>query len=129
MKKETRGMTAVLLVYSLLMLSMMGVTVFILSKRQAPTSSDEPSIETQEKYVYVYVDQNEDITSTVPSDDAWIVKEYENRIGIFSANGKLLEVLEIHTKTLPKADQSLLREGITVTNRSELDALLEDYSE
>ena len=34
----------------------------------------------------------------------------------------------IYTKTLPQADINLLREGIRVTSRKELNALIEDYS-
>jgi len=129
MKKKAGGMTAILLVYSLLMLSMMGVTVFILWGRTAPTVSEAPSTEVQEKYVYVYAKDDEDTASNPLSENTWIVKEYEDRIGIFSADGQLLDVLEIHTNTLPKADQGLLREGITVTDRAALYALIEDYSE
>ena len=129
MKKKIGGMTAILLIYSLLMLSIMGFTVFILCKRTNPTTSESSDIKTQEKYVYVYVEPDEDTTSTALSEELWIVKEHENRIGIFSEDGQLLEVLEIHTNTLPKADQGLLREGITVTDRASLYALIEDYSE
>ncbi len=129
MKKKIGGMTTILLIYSLLMLSIMGLTVFILCKRTSPAVSENSAIETQEKYVYVYVEPNEDTTSTALLEETWIVKEHENRIGIFSEDGQLLEVLEIHTNTLPKADQGLLREGITVTDRASLYALIEDYSE
>ena len=128
MKKRAGAMTAILLVYSLLMLAMMGLTVWILSKRSTPIFIEESAPEIQEKYVYVYVKPDEDTTSTA-EEEIWVVKEHESRIGIFSANGELLELLEIQTKTLPIADQGLLREGITVTNRSALYALIEDYSE
>ena len=128
MKKRAGGMTAILLVYSLLMLAMMGLTVWILSKRSTPAFIEKSDPEIQEKYVYVYVKPDEDTTGTA-EEEIWVVKEHESRIGIFSANGELLELLEIQTKTLPIADQGLLREGITVTNRSALYALIEDYSE
>ena len=130
MKKETKEMTAILLVYSLLMLSIMGLTVFILSRRITPALpqlSNDSKVE--EKIVYVYVEKDTESTSSIPTEEIWIVKEHDRRIGIFSEDGELLELLEIYTNTLPKADQSLLREGITVTSRSALYALIEDYSE
>ena len=130
MKKEARGMTAILIVYSLLMLSIMGITVFILSKRTVGDAThSQKEEEPTEKYVYIYADPNESTADDTTVEETWVVKEYEKRIGIFSEEGQLLELLEIYTNTLPKADQGLLREGITVTKRSELYALIEDYSE
>ena len=129
MKQNARKTTAILVMYSLLMLTMMGIAVFVLAKRtNVPPTVLPNGEETKEKYVYVYIEP-EDTTPQTEEEAGWIVKEYEKRIGIFSADGELLECLEIYTKTLPKADQGLLREGITVTTRSELYALIEDYSE
>ena len=130
MKKETKGMTAILLVYSLLMLSIMGITVFILSQRMTTALPQLPNdSKVEEKTVYVYVEKDEEITTSTTTEEIWIVKEHDRRIGIFSEDGQLLELLEIYTNTLPKADQGLLREGISVTDRSALYALIEDYSE
>ena len=130
MKKETKEMTAILLVYSLLMLSIMGLTVFILSRRITPTLPQLPNdSKVEEKIVYVYVEKDTESTSSIPTEEIWIVKEHDRRIGIFSEDGELLELLEIYTNTLPKADQGLLREGISVTDRTALYALIEDYSE
>ena len=88
---------------------------------------------TQKEYekIYVYVD----VTSQAPNlNDAptnkqiYIVKEYFGQIGIFDEDGRLLETIEIYTKTLPKADRILLREGIKLSSKEALDALIEDYS-
>jgi diguanylate cyclase (GGDEF)-like protein len=57
-----------------------------------------------------------------------IAKEYENKIGIFDTSGRLLRSIDIYTKTLPKADRALLREGIELRSEAELISLIEDYS-
>ncbi len=130
MKKERSGITLMILGYSLAMLLIMVCTIFLMEKRWAKLTADAPSRETvTEKYVYVYQDSTEIKTDPPAEDHAWIVKEHDKKIGIFSANGALLRVLDIYTNTLPTTDQRLLREGITVTTQSDLYALIEDYSE
>lgn len=130
MKKERRGITLMLLGYSLAMLLIFACTIFFLEKRWERIAAEEPSHHTvTEKYVYVYQDSAEIQTEPPAEDCAWIVKEHEKKIGIFSEDGSLLRVLDIYTNTLPSADQRLLREGIVVTSQSELYALIEDYSE
>ncbi len=130
MKKENRGMTAILAIYSFLMLCIMGITVFLLAKRTATVTVDEPETEpTQEQYIYVYAEPNDETTVADEEKPIWVVREHEKKVGIFSRDGVLLELLEVYTNTLPKADQKILREGITVTSRSDLYALIEDYSE
>ena len=130
MKKERTRPLALLTVYSVLMLSIMGCTVFGLTwqlSKAKNTAKDPPTV--TEKYVYVYADPKEEDETSDIKEETWVVREHEQRIAIFSGDGRLLEELEIHTNTLPRADRSLLREGITVTSRSELYALIEDYSE
>ncbi len=130
MKKERHGITLLLVGYSLAMLLIMVCTIFLMEKRLVKPTVEQPSNETvTEKYIYVYKEPIEVETDTLPEDHAWIVKEHEKRIAIFSEEGALLQVLDIYTNTLPTTDQRLLREGITVKNRSDLYALIEDYSE
>ena len=127
--KETRPFV-ILSVYAFLMLAMMGVAVLRLSWQIRTLQDREPNEPTvTEKYVYVYADKEETEETTAAPQESWIVREHERRIGIFSSDGTLLDALEIDTKTLPMADRILLREGITVRSRSELYALIEDYSE
>ncbi len=130
MKKEIGSITAAILIYSLLMLCMMGVVAFhILQHRGEPTAEIPEATAPQTQYIYVYAEPSESETSSPDEQTCWIVREHERRIGIFSSDGVLLQLLEIYTNTLPQADQRLLREGITVETRSDLYALIEDYSE
>ena len=130
MKEGRNPSLPLLVVYSVLMLSILGGSIFLLRKQHSAPIQSEPTDEkVTEKYIYVYAEPQKESETTEVQQETWIVKEHEQRIGIFSEEGVLLEHLEIDTNTLPKADQGLLREGITVTSRSDLYALIEDYSE
>ncbi len=85
-----------------------------------------PSAKPEPEYIYVYteVEPEEDMTT---EESTWVVREYEEKIGIFSEDGALLRVVDVYTKTLPRADRVLLREGIAVSSRQDLYALMEDY--
>lgn len=130
MKERKNRSLTLLVVYSILMLSIMGATILVMQKQfSAKTNIEHADEKVPEKYIYVYVEPNEESDTPSIEQELWIVKELEERIAIFSEEGALLSHLEIYTNTLPIADQSLLREGITVTSRSDLYALIEDYSE
>ena len=84
------------------------------------------------KYVYVnsYITETQivpDITTEMTSKATFLVKEHMGRIGVYCEN-KLLDVIDIYTKTLPEADRAMLIEGIKVGSLSELNALIEDYN-
>lgn len=83
------------------------------------------------KLIYVPIEQNSSESSMPESKQSpqWIVREYEGKIGIFLTDGTLTAVLDTYVKTLPKADQMLLGEGIVVYTQSELNAVVEDYSD
>ncbi len=130
MKKE-RQLLALFGTYSaiLLLSAVIGITVIIF-KRSVPPEKVTETV-TEKEYVYVYADtavtsSSEEITDS--DKGVWIVKEYEEIIGVFSEDGKLLYSVSVYTKTLPEADQRLLREGIKLTSLKELRALIEDYS-
>ena len=117
--------SAFLVVLICLFLSMI-LLLSLLVKRKIPESEKET------EWIYVYV-QNEaesasesDLTSET---FGWILRSHGERIGIFDENGILLEVLDVQIKTLPKADQLLLEEGIYANSRELLNSLIEDYSE
>ena len=128
MKKERNGITWLLIGYSLLMLLIMACTVFLMAKRITRIVPKETITET-EKYIYVYQEPISNESEPLPEEVSWIVKEHEKRIGVFSQEGVLLEVVEVYTNTLPQTDQKLLREGIVVSTKADLYALIEDYSE
>ena len=64
----------------------------------------------------------------VSDTEAWIVKAYEERIGVFRLDGQLECVLDVYLITLPQADQKLLRAGIYISGKDRLTALMEDYT-
>lgn len=128
MRKEGQ-LIALIGTYSaiLLIVSILGIS--ILSKRQ-----NEPSIKTvvetvlSTEEVYIFVQMPPKDATEDSGEVLFIVREYEEKIGIFDRNGKLLRIIDIYTKTLPKTDRALLREGIELRSQAELDSLIEDYS-
>ena len=100
-------------------------TVFIFSKLSQARENDIY----EKKYVYVEVTSHIPTANDQPEEKTlFIVKEYFGQIGIFDADGSLINVIEIYTKTLPEVDRILLREGIELSSKEALDALIEDYS-
>ena len=126
---KTKHIFIMVTIYSIIMLTILlcgvGYLLHILKKK----TSAEPI----EKIEYVYLYQNADSADNFEDisieSEWWIVREYEGQIGIFKSDGTLLQVLDTYIKTLPKADQDLLGEGITVQTKSELNAIIEDYSD
>jgi len=131
MKKEDSAFTLYAAVCSLLMLAILFLTLFTVKKSERSIDGQETdTLASQTEYVYVYVSP-EDTSDDAPDTSAtygWIVREHEERIGIFNADNVLIHVIETHIKTLPVADRDLLREGIKVNSRKELLAIIEDYT-
>ena len=114
----------------LLIIIVIAITTVISKLPKSPEHITETFIETE--YVYVnagYFPEMTKAESSTSENGIFIVKEYENKIGIFNESGELIEVIDVYTKTLPNTDQRLLEEGITIYSRSELNAIIEDYSE
>lgn len=131
MKKEDSAFTIYAAVCSLLMLAILFTTLFTVTKRKGiadvqPSNTFTP----QTEYVYVYVSPEESLKvfSDTEAAQVWIVREYDERIGIFNSDNVLVHIIETHIKTLPVTDRDLLREGIKVTSRKELLSVIEDYS-
>ena len=83
---------------------------------------------TQTEYVYVKADTAPNIdTSSDEEEPIYKIREYMDKIGVFSENGSLVMVLDVYVKTLPEADKRLLGEGFEVIGRSALNAVVEDY--
>lgn len=116
-------------IYALIMTIILFVSVFALvgvqSYAQNRTATEVP------KPTYIYVTQESSFSESVEEEEQeeWIMQSYNNQIGIFQADGTLLRILDTYVKTLPKADQVLLEEGIHIKNKKELYALIEDYSD
>lgn len=64
-----------------------------------------------------------------PEEYAYIVREYEGRVAVFSADNETEPemVLETLVKYLPDYDRSQMQEGIKVSDYKELVALIEDF--
>ncbi len=57
------------------------------------------------------------------------LRAYGDKLAVFDEEGKIVQIIEVYMKTLPQADQLLLREGISVSSEQELLSLIEDYTE
>lgn len=95
-------------------------------------SSVETIINDRISTEYIYINKNESISSELPLDskaqEIYLIKEYMGKIGIFDSDGALVDVIEVYTKTLPEADRRLLGEGFEVIGKTQLNAIIEDYS-
>ena len=131
MKKESSSFTLYAAICSLLMLAILFLTLFTVKKSEKTTNTQETDILTsQTEYIYVYVSPDETLNEAADTSDTygWTVREHEARIGIFNSDNVLIHVIETHIKTLPVADRDLLREGLWVSSRKELLAIIEDYT-
>ena len=129
MKKGSQ-LIALMGTYSAILLIVCILGISVLHKSKSDPTNDvivQTVIETDK--VYVIVDGDLESQTTESTDKVlFVVKEYEEKIGIFDTEGRLLQTIDIYTKTLPKTDRALLREGIELRSASELDSLIEDYS-
>lgn len=127
-QKNVYALTSLYAVTMLLIL--LCSVLYLLHVLKKITTSSSPS--TPE---YIYVDQTPSPppSDELPSEDdekiGWIIKEYEGKIGIFQKDGTLFQVIDTYVKTLPKADQRLLGEGFEIQTQSELNSIIEDYSD
>lgn len=59
--------------------------------------------------------------------EEYLIKLYNEKIGVFTKDDILLQVIDVYTKTLPKKDQDLLEKGFNI-NSNDLNKLIEDYT-
>ena len=115
-------------IFSLIVLTIISTLTFsfILHAKQKdsiPTLSDHDTI-----YVYVSTEA-EDNTASEYIEDAYLIKEYNEKIGIFDKYGTLIQVIDVYIKALPKNDQVELLEGFWVSSEKELYSIIEAYSD
>lgn len=109
--------------------------LFFASNKKTPNtevgqSDTAEASDTLSEYVYVAPDTKPSPESSEePEKAVYTVKSYMGKIGIFSADGKLVRVLEVYVNTLPEADIRLLEEGFEVVGQAELNSIIEDYTE
>ena len=129
-KKSQRRAWRFGIFYALLLFVIFSGTTVILLHELRNTPEKTPETQIEEIYVYLPQEDRESSQET-PSETetrGYLVKEYHGQIGIFSFDGRLLELLDTYVKTLPEADRTLLGEGIWVETREALNSLIEDYS-
>ena len=112
----------------LLLAAIIGVTILSNRLTKPPQVITETVVETDYVYVYMGTSPTTEQTDATEEERVWIIREYEERIGVFSEGGELVKVIDVYTKTLPEADRRLLREGIRVTSEKQLYSIIEDYS-
>ena len=66
--------------------------------------------------------------AVAPAEDIYVLREHEQRIGIFDADGQLIGTVNLPIVTLPRSEQDRLARGIEVFSREELERLIESYS-
>ena len=109
--------------------------LFFAVNKKTPQTAVEQSdtaegTDTSSEYVYVSPDGTPSPESSAqPEEAVYTVKSYMGKIGIFSADGKLVHVLEVYVKTLPEADIRLLEEGFSIVGQAALNSIIEDYTE
>ena len=107
------------------------ITLFVTSLFLFRTNiiGGKKNTEKETEYVYIYVKSDTESETNTNSNTVWIVKEYNERIGIYDSNGILLDVIETYVKTLPTTEQQLLKEGFEVSSEKELYSVIEDYTD
>lgn len=115
---------AILSISFLIILIISSASLYYKSKNVPKGNTD-----TETEYVYIYADTETSFPTTTEEKDVWLVREYNERIGIFAGDGTLVQIIETHTKTLPVAERELLREGFEVSSEKELYSIIENYTD
>ena len=124
MKHQTPYIFAgIISIFSLFIISTVCLT-YVFSHRQ-----NTPIIPLPET-VYVYLENTyESETESEEKSGVWLITEHKERIGIFDRDGNMIKLIDIYIKTLPRNDQTELREGIWVSSEKELYSIIEAYSD
>ena len=111
---------------STVFLILISVTTIMLTYK-TNTLTEEKVTETE--YVYVYVEESDVPADTDIKSQNMIIKEYKDKIGIYSAEGILLQTIDTNINTLPIAEREALREGIEIKSIEELYSIIEAYTD
>ena len=137
MKSENRSII-ILCLYVIVMIAILLFSLYLLkdSEKNKVQKNDlnvyvSEEIETKIVYVPIHTEiteSTEEISTAEVKIEFFTVKSYGEKIGIFNENDVLVNVIEVYTKTLPKADRDLLEKGIVVFDDAELRSIIEDYT-
>ena len=128
MRKNSLAALLFLFGFTMLIILLLAVGVLIYSMEKKRDIWLSPAVE----YQYVYVTDSADSDSGsqgTTEASCWILREFEGQIGVFEPDGTLIQIIETYVKTLPKADRSMLEEGIYARSKQELRDLIEAYSD
>ena len=101
-----------------------------LSQNIQPESTEQQNnVVTEIVYIPTYMESYYESQIATESNDQpeYIIKLYNNKIGVFTEDGSLIEVIDVYTKTLPKTDQDMLEKGFNIKSE-DLNKLIEDYT-
>ena len=137
MKSENRSII-ILCLYVIVMIAILLFSLYLLkdSEKNKVQKNDlnvyvSEEIETKIVYVPIHTEiteSTEEISTAEVKIEFFTVKSYGEKIGIFNEKDVLVNVIEVYTKTLPKADRDLLEKGIVVFDDAELRSIIEDYT-
>jgi len=116
--------------YAVISLSVTVVAIFLTDDKSELQINQTITTETVEtEYVYVKSDRTypSDTAESTEQSETYTVREYNEKIGVFSSDGILVRTVDVYVKTLPEADRRMLREGIEITGEKQLNSLIEDY--
>ena len=135
--KNEKNSAIILCIYSFMMLFVCLLASQSLKRVKIENTLSSENIETSVVYdteiVYIPVYYETCIESEVEDIieeeiSMYTVRAYEGKIGIFSEEEKLLKVLDVYIKTLPKADREMLEKGFYIIGEEELNSIIEDYT-
>ena len=132
-KEGARGAWRFAVIYAICFLLLLIATTQMLLGALRKSAKEQVPSEPESIYVYMPQESTEEDpkeSEPLPEEpsEGYLVKEYQGKIGIFSTDGLLLEIIDTYVKTLPKSDQNLLKEGIYLEDERELLELIQDYS-
>lgn len=117
--------------YSVILLACTIIAIAAVNERagaQREQTVIETVVQTEHIYVFLGPEETEAAESTASEEMVLIVREYRERIGIFNEGDELIDIIDVYTRTLPEADRLMLKEGIVIKSKNELNSLIEDYS-
>ncbi len=75
------------------------------------------------------IEMNEKGTTNVSQQTQYTIKEYNGKVAVFKNNNTFPEsVYDAYISVLPESDQERLKNGITVSDKTELQKIIEDYT-
>ena len=96
--------------------------VFIFSLR----SDTEPQKDKDTVYVYVSAEATD---TEEEKEKAFLIREYNEKVGIFDQSGKLVRIIDTYVKTLPNSERAELQEGFWIESDEELYLIIEAYTD